>query len=265
MRLRPVMFVLLAVILIASQGCAGHSGGKKTGFAYILHQSGAAGIDVPGEKQAVPGFNTGNRSRQPQNPPAQNKKVFLTFDDGPNAINTPLVLDILDRYGVKATFFVVGTNIEKHPEILKDIVKRGHALGNHTYNHRYSDVYSGSNAFLKSIKTNEDLIYRITGQRPRIVRDPGGEVRNSRILKDILAKNGYRLVDWNVDSYDSRVPSLEGPDIIESISRQSMKQHLWPGMVILMHDGTGHMNTVRALPTVIEMLKNRGFRFEILK
>jgi len=270
-RIRPVPLILLALILISSQGCAG-TGENGTGFAYILKEAGRLRNDGNYYlKEPVPAGPAQKRQdltvRKSESGPApeQEKKVYLTFDDGPDRVITPLILDILDSYKAKATFFVVGTNIEKNPEILQDIVKRGHAIGNHTYNHLYSDVYSGFDSFLKSIRLNEELIFRVVGQRPRVVRDPGGEVRKSELLKRLLAQNGYRLVDWNIDSHDSRTPNYNGPEIIESIRQQSQNKKLWPNMVIIMHDGSGHMNTVRALPTVLDMLVSQGFQFEVIK
>lgn len=242
--------IVLVVILAASTGCLNYT---QTGFGYIGT-----------EPQVVLAFNDTHAVPETKKA-AVTQKVYLTFDDGPDYTNTPMVLDILDTYGVKATFFVVGTNIAKNPEILKDIVARGHALGNHTYSHRYSEVYASSASFLKSVKTNEDLIYQLVRQRPRVVRDPGGVARNNNTLKGLLNQNGYRLVHWNVDSYDSRKQSSEGEDIVENIRQQTMKKKTWPQMVILMHDGSGHIDTVRALPTIIEMLKSQGFEFDVLR
>jgi peptidoglycan/xylan/chitin deacetylase (PgdA/CDA1 family) len=200
-----------------------------------------------------------------QRSPTINKKVFLTFDDGPDSIITPIVLDILDMKDVKATFFVIGTSAEKNPELIKKIVQKGHALGNHTYNHRYDDIYSGTKGFIDSVKQNEELLFKIAGQRPRVVRDPGGEVRNNNVLNQTLAQYGYRLVSWNVESYDSRKPYPDGREIIESIRKQTGKQELWSGMVVIMHDSSGHISTVRALPTVIDLLLNEGFQFDVFK
>lgn len=259
-----VVLILAVIVLTVFPGCVYQTGSKHTGLTYIMDQVRAGADDRPSQRStstAAPG----KRESTALQIPRVDKTVYLTFDDGPDITNTPMVLNILDNYGVKATFFVVGTNIEKNPEIFKDTVKRGHAIGNHTYNHKYNDVYSGTGGFMESIKTNEELIFRYTGQRPRIVRDPGGEARNNGSLKRVLAQNGYWLVDWNVDSHDSRKPSPEGAEIVENIRWQMMNKNLWPGVVILMHDGAGHLNSVRALPTVIEMLQNQGFKFEVLK
>ena len=274
--MRTRILVLVLFLAVFGQGCTVDKHEGATGFAYIAQAAKISDrasynlMNYPemlkkGKTPDTDGRVKGNEpvNKQPVSP--QNKKAYLTFDDGPDSVVTQLILDTLDRYGVKGTFFVVGTEIEKNPEVLKDIVERGHAIGNHTYNHRYEDIYSRRGGFLESIKKNEELIFRITGQRPVIVREPGGAARNSTTLRQIMAENGYRMVYWNVESYDSRKPYLDSPEIIEKIRQQSGKKQLWPEMIIIMHDGQGHLNTARALPTVIEMLKRQGFRFDVLK
>lgn len=250
-RRKSAVLIIVAVTLLAFPGCLNYA--KQAGFGFINTDSNP--VPVEQDRVAVAAVSE----------VTVNKKVYLTFDDGPDYTNTPMILDTLDDYGIKATFFVIGTNIEKHPDILQDIAKRGHALGNHTYSHKYKEIYASSDSFLRSVRTNEELIFRLTGQRPDIVRDPGGAARNNKSLNGLLDRNGYRLVHWNVDSYDSRTVSSEGEDIIENIRLQAQKKHLWPEMIILLHDGKGHMNTVRALPTIIEMLKSQGFKFDVMK
>lgn len=267
MKLKVAAFVILLLLAALGTSCLSKSTGKTTGFKYILSK----GLAQSSPKGSLQHQDKQEKQEKPQikpqltQAPSGMKTVYLTFDDGPNNTETPMILDILDSYGVKGTFFVVGTNIEHYPEVLKEEIRRGHAIGNHTYDHKYGEVYASDAAFLGSIRKNESLIFEIGGIRPKIVRDPGGEVRNNKILKDMLAKNGYSLVDWNIDSYDSRKPSLDGAQIVESVRRQAANPRIWPQMVILMHDGKGHMNTVRALPTIIEMLKSQGFKFGTLE
>lgn len=270
------LIMALTVLLIFTTGCSVKPG-QKTGFGYLQDQFGqieSGGVETTDSdskkrppKDVKQGTASGNsNSQQIQHSKSTVvKKVYLTFDDGPDDINTPLLLDVLDSYGVKATFFLIGTNIEKHPGILKEIVKRGHAIGNHTYNHKYEDIYSGNGGFINSIRLNEELIYRNVGIRPHIIRDPGGKIWNNTAIRQALTQNKYWLSEWNVDSYDSSKPTLTAPQIIENIRTQAQNRKVWPQMVILMHDSKGHFNTVRALPTIIEMLKNEGFTFEVLK
>lgn len=256
-------FILALAALLFITGCAVKPG-QETGFGYLQEQF--REIESHGETTAPESAQLPQKGVVVHKPKdGVVKKVYLTFDDGPDDVNTPVLLDILDSYGVKATFFVIGTNIEKYPGVLRDIVKRGHTIGNHTYNHKYDDIYSGTEGFIRSVRLNEELIYRTIGIRPHTVRDPGGKIRNNTMVRQTLAQNKYWLSEWNVDSYDSRKPSLTAPRIIENIRTQAQNRKVWSQMVILMHDGKGHINTVRALPTIIEMLQNEGFTFEVLK
>ena len=285
MQLKLTVLIILILSTLLGLSCSGTYEGKPTGIKYILSKS--AMVISPGQNQdkqepdllppvEAEGFSqepSEKLSEKPSQGPSQepseelsgSKTAYLTFDDGPNNLETAMILDILDSYGVKGTFFVVGTNIEKYPAVLKDLIQRGHSIGNHTYDHRYTEVYASDTAFLDSVKKNEGVIFEIGGIRPQIVRDPGGEVRNNKVLKNLLAENGYTLVDWNLDSYDSRKPRLDGAEIVEIVRNQAANPRIWSNMIILMHDGKGHLNTVRALPTIIEMLKNQGFKFAILE
>jgi len=271
---KTLIIFLILFLAFVNQGCVTAKQVGVTGFPYIMRESKilmdqtfyGAGAEASGDGVKSTGSEmTFNIEHKSDAAAGGQKKVYLTFDDGPDSVVTPLILDTLDSYGIRATFFVVGTEIEKHPEVLRDTAERGHAIGNHTYNHRYQGISSGKNSLVESIRKNEELIFRITGKRPQMVRDPGGAVRKSGSAQKFLAEQGYRIVDWNVESYDSRKPYLTAPEIIEKIRQQSLKEDLWPEMIIIMHDGKGHMATARALPTVIDMLQNQGFQFETLK
>jgi peptidoglycan/xylan/chitin deacetylase (PgdA/CDA1 family) len=271
LKFRLAALIVLIFLTLIETSCSGTYEGKPTGIKYILSQGSPkkSPEKIPDKQEVLPVSPSEHLSIPPLKPstvvPSGNETAYLTFDDGPNNTETPIILDILDSYGVKGTFFVIGSNIEQYPDILKEVISRGHAVGNHTYDHKYSEVYASHAAFLDSIKKNEDLIFQIGGIRPKIVRDPGGEVRNNKVLKGLLAQNGYTLMDWNIDSYDSRKPGPDGAQIVENVRRQAENPRIRSNAVILMHDGTGHINTVRALPTIIEVLKSQGFKFATLK
>jgi len=299
LKLKVVIFFIIIFLIITGIGCSGTYEGTTTGIRYVLAQGNPAELPVEKQvEQVSPSLVSPVHSPSPGEPVQEDKKatdmpspvketkeaidpaipvslpseentghktVYLTFDDGPNDTETPKILDILDSYGVKGTFFVIGTNIEKHPVVFKEALRRGHTVGNHTYDHKYSEVYASHDAFLESIRKNEELIFQIAGIRPKVVRDPGGQVRNDEVVKGLLAQNGYTLVGWNIDSYDSRKPSHDSARIVESVRSQAANARLWSNMIILMHDGTGHMETVRALPAIIELLQSQGFKFSVLK
>ena len=153
--------LLLAVLAFLLTGCRENP------------QTGAA-APLKSQAQAQTQSNTGNPSPDQAAVSAPAKKVYLTFDDGPNSHYTGLILDILKRYGVKATFVVVGGNVEKNPEVLKRIVNEGHNVVNHTYSHDYKKLYDSPEAFLADLERADRLIASYTGTGAKIFRAPGG-------------------------------------------------------------------------------------------
>ncbi|MEG6586023.1 polysaccharide deacetylase family protein [Dendrosporobacter sp. 1207_IL3150] len=191
------------------------------------------------------------------------RTVYLTFDDGPEPENTPAILDILKEYNIKATFFVVGTQVEKYPEILKRIFSEGHAIGNHSYNHIYRDLYKSSMTYLNQLYQTDDKIKNIIGFRPRISRAPGGSAGSfTKEYWNALEHNGYVEVGWNISSGDAS--SAKASQITANIARQLEQQHLWSHSIVLMHDGRGHNETVSALPNIIKLYKDKGFEFRVV-
>lgn len=191
------------------------------------------------------------------------KVVYLTFDDGPDPENTPAVLAILKSHGIKATFFVVGNQIEKYPGILQQIYQAGHAIGNHSYNHVYRELYQSPNTYFSQLRHTDEIIKNILGVRPRISRAPGGSVGS--FTKDYwgtLKKLGYTEVGWNVSSGDASNAKAGG--IIDNIVAQMDNKHLWSHATLLMHDGRGHAETVKALPAIIKFYKDRQFEFRVV-
>lgn len=188
------------------------------------------------------------------------KTVYLTFDDGPSSV-TPKVLDILRRAGVKATFFVLGEGAESHPELINQIWEQGHAIGNHTYNHNYKDLYSGFTRFWSQIKQTEDIVRQITGVRPRLVRAPGGTAGHFDDTYFTLMKQaGYTVTDWTADSGDSKRKGVPAAEIV----KESVSDLRSPAVVLLLHDGAGHAESAKALPEIIERYKAAGYVFKTL-
>jgi hypothetical protein len=143
------------------------------------------------------------------------KTVYLTFDDGPDPDNTPAILRILHDNGVKATFFVIGNEVEKYPKILKQVFREGHAIGNHSYNHVYRDLYRSANAYTKQLNRTDEIIKRAVGVRPRISRAPGGTAGSfTKEYWDALKKQGY--VD--VGTFIPVMPQATKPMHLSAIS-----------------------------------------------
>jgi peptidoglycan/xylan/chitin deacetylase (PgdA/CDA1 family) len=196
-----------------------------------------------------------------------NEKVaYLTFDDGPSK-NALKVLDILKSYNIKATFFVNGNE----PSIVKRIVSDGHAIGNHTYSHDYSKIYTSVNDFKIDFQKDEDFIYNNTGIKTKIMRFPGGSDNHvsykyggKNMMYDIakeMTKEGYTYFDWNIDSNDASKVTQDKNVIISSVLDNSKKKKF---IIVLMHVSSPKTTTVEALPTIIEGLQKQGFTFKSL-
>ncbi|MEK4062373.1 MULTISPECIES: polysaccharide deacetylase [unclassified Paenibacillus] len=190
-------------------------------------------------------------------PKKTQKTVYLTFDDGPSKV-TAKVLEILRQQEVKATFFVLGEQARSRPELINAIWEQGHVIGNHTYNHNYHDLYSGFTEFWTQIKQTEEIVREITGVRPQLVRAPGGTFGHfDATYFDLLKQAGYSVMDWTVDSGDSRRRGVPASEILQgSVADMSSSQ-----VILLLHDGAGHEESAKALPKIIERYKAAGYNF----
>lgn len=180
-------------------------------------------------------------------------KVYLTFDDGPSKY-TGDILDILDRYNVKATFFVVGKESDSAKEAMQEIVARGHTLGMHSYSHKYAEIYSSVESFAEDYRMIRDYLYEVTGVESTVYRFPGGSSNTvSEIdmdeFADYLDTQGVRFFDWNIASGDGGAELLS----VEKLSKNCTKDvERFETSVILMHDAASKSTTVEALPIIIE-------------
>ena len=180
-------------------------------------------------------------------------RVYLTFDDGPS-IYTEDILDILDRYDVKATFFVVGKETDSAKEAMCDIVERGHTLGMHSYSHKYSEVYASVDAFAEDFEKLQDYLKEVTGVESTVYRFPGGSSNTvSRYdmwdYADYLESRGVRFFDWNISSGDGGSVLLP----VETLVKNSTEDISQNGTsIILFHDSADKRTTVEALPIIIE-------------
>lgn len=203
----------------------------------------------------------------PESQAAGSEKVaYLTFDDGPHPSVTPLILETLAQCGVKATFFVVGSNAEKYPALLQRIAAEGHLLGNHTYSHVYSELETSQEAFLAAVTKAEKIIEKITGMRTTVFRAPGGTGRYPALfnqgLYGALQSRGYTTFDWNVTTIDSEYPRLGANRLLENVKYYSRGKK---AVIVLMHDAATHGPTAAALPRIIEYLFGEGYAFDVLR
>ncbi len=186
-------------------------------------------------------------------------KVYLTFDDGPSS-NSDEILNILDDYNVKATFFVVGREDEHSLAVYKRIVDEGHTIAMHSYSHNYSALYSSLDTFQSDLERIQNLIYDTTGVECDLYRFPGGssnQVSNADMTEYIkyLNDQGIRYLDWNVASGDATSVAYSSDDLVENVMSDVVK---YKTSVVLMHDADNKNATVEALPKLIEQLQGIG-------
>ncbi len=183
-------------------------------------------------------------------PHAEKKTIYLTFDDGPVPDNTLNILDILDRYNVKATFFCVGENVMKFPDLFKEILRRGHAVGNHTFNHiKGFDV--STRYYMNNIRKAERYI------PSKLVRPPYGRIKPSQFKA--LKRDGYTVVFWDVITrdYNRFLSPKQVMRIIHWYSRS--------GSIVVFHDSLkARKNTLAVLPEAIEYYQRKGYQFGVL-
>ena len=176
--------------------------------------------------------------------------IAMTFDDGPHATNTPRLLDILRRRNIKATFYVIGKNVDMYPHVTRRIVAEGHETGNHTYTHRNLKTLNDSQVLHEMTKTR-DTIVRATGIQPRTMRPPYGALYQ-RQRELIMNKFGYPTIMWAVDPSDWQRPGI-------SVVKNRILTNTTNGSIVLAHDL--HAPTVDALPGTLDGLLARGFKF----
>lgn len=185
------------------------------------------------------------------------KVVALTFDDGPYPPYTEQVLDVLKEYNVPATFFVVGQNVEKYPELVKRIADEGHQLGNHTYHH-IDLLKANRKVIAEEIDNTNQAILAVAGIKPRLMRPPHGF--RDPVVMEMMAERNLKVVEWSVMSRDWTNP---GVDVIVERTVKGVKN----GSIILLHDGDGitsqdsRMQSVEAARRIIQILSKQGYTF----
>ncbi len=182
----------------------------------------------------------------------KNEKVIaLTFDDGPSEPYTKQILAILHQNNIKATFFVVGSNLKAYPQLGQQIVAEGHVIANHTWSHSYRHFSPDGAA--REINDTAELIYQTTGVKTSLFRPPGGFLHNGPA--NYAKKQNYFVALWSADSNDWKRSSVT--KLVNNVFREAK-----PGGMVLMHDGGGERShSVKALPLVIAKFKKQGYRF----
>lgn len=172
--------------------------------------------------------------------------ILLTFDDGPDEVNTSKMLDLLDRYKAKAVFFLIGEHIAQHPNLVRKIHKRGHIIGNHSFSHSNLFPVFSVNKMLSEIEETNDLVERIIGEKPKYYRPPFG-VTNPRAAR-LLKRSGMISVAWSYRSYD-------GGNKSKAKIIQDVKSKIKGGEIMLFHDNRAQ--TLEILEEVLPWLSER--------
>ncbi len=202
-------------------------------------------------------------SAQAQNPDGR-RVCYLTFDDGPSE-NTLKILDILHRYGIKATFFVINTD---KLEYVKNIADEGHSVGLHSYSHNYGKIYSNTDAYFEDLQMISDRVRDILGYETKIIRFPGGSSNKVSIsyckgimsqLTVLTQEKGYSYYDWNVGSGDANSVTPSYTFIRNNVLNGAKDKN---SACVLMHDTKAKTTTVEALPEIIEGLMKMGYSFD---
>jgi len=188
--------------------------------------------------------------------PGAQKTVYLTFDDGPVPEATPWVLNLLKEHEVKATFFCIGDNIEKHPATFEQVIREGHNIGNHTFNHP-NGWNTNYNTYIENFEKCEASILKRTEPQVKLFRPPYGKIKNKQAKA--LRRRGYKIIMWDVLSADfdrTITPQQCLDNVINNVAN---------GSIIIFHDSIKASANLRyALPKTIEYLKKNDFSFGVL-
>lgn len=195
-------------------------------------------------------WSNGNRNRH---------QIALTFDDGPNEPYTSQVLNILTQYGIKATFFVIGRNVHRHPEVCRQVLAAGNIIGNHSYHHHKLLCLKWGKAAAHEVHLAHQAIYQSTGFQAELFRPPHGF--RTPWLMHTVRRLGYKVVTWDDMTSDWKA-NKSAKEIVQTIVKRAR-----PGSIIVLHDGRGcresydRSQMLQALPQIIKLLRKRGFDF----
>ncbi|MAO49000.1 MAG: polysaccharide deacetylase family protein [Aequorivita sp.] len=190
----------------------------------------------------------------------EEKSIYLTFDDGPIPEVTPWVLDELKKYNAKATFFCIGENVQKHPEIFQRILSEGHSVGNHTFNH-LNGWKTATSEYIENVDKAEAQMgnnSKFKIQDSRLFRPPYGKITSKQAK--ILQRKGFKIVMWDIISYDYDANTSPEKCL------QNVLKNIKPGSVVVFHDSLKAEKNLRfLLPKVLEIIKEDGYLVESIR
>lgn len=205
----------------------------------------AMAMQTPAQPPSQPAERTSVNSARINQP-----VIAMTFDDGPSAVLTPRLLDILKQRNIKVTFFVLGQLVQEHPEILQRAVAEGHEIGNHSWDHKALNK-QGEGGLRHELSDTSAEITKATGKPVTIMRPPYGAT-NARLNRAIEKEYGMKVILWSVDPFDWKRP---GPQVVS----QRILKETKPGAIILSHDI--HPGTIEAMPATLDALLAKGYKF----
>ncbi len=205
------------------------------------------------------------RQLYPAKADQKGKTAYLTFDDGPSALITPKILEILKQNDIKASFFVVGKMAEQNPELIRQIQEEGHLICNHTYSHNYKSLYSSPDNFMADVAKCEEVLKTILGEafETNILRFPAGSFGKKRLpFRERVKEHGYMSIDWNALNGDAEGLHIPAAILVDRIRETTENKD---SAVVLMHDSNTKDTTAEALPEIIGYLKDQGYTFKTLE
>ena len=247
--MKVLPLILLAVIALGQASCQRQKNNKTAAAGPVASVS-RPGLKNQGVDLPVGSLPPGTQLSYSSVGGVKGPFIAITFDDGPHASNTPRLLDMLSSRGIKATFFCVGTNVARYPNIVRRIVADGHEMANHTWNHPKLSSLSDSGVRAELDRATTGIV-SVTGAAPRMYRPPYGAI-TARQKQMIMSEYGYPTILWSVDPQDWQRP---GPAVVTSRILNATK----PGGIILVHDI--HAPSVDAMPATLDGLLARGYRF----
>lgn len=198
-------------------------------------------------------------NNSPEETVVEKKIVYLTFDDGPTIITNHL-LDTLKECNAKATFFVVGKEICGREDLLKRIYNEGHSIGLHTFSHNFKEIYKSDDTFIQEMLDTQKKVKEITGSSTNFIRFPGGSAKHltSEMLEK-LHKNNLKVYDWNSSIEDGVNPHLSVHQLVNNAKKV---HHGDDRIILLMHCNSNNINTIKALPEIIDYYRSNGYAIE---
>lgn len=238
----------------------------------VKQQTVVANAELSSQKQKhvakvnfLPVYNEESKARLDNIYNSGEKTVYLTFDDGPSKTVTPLILDLLKKENIKATFFVLGSRVELNPSIVRREYEEGHFIANHGYSHMYAKIYSSTNAVLDEYNKTKQAIINAVGIEydGHLFRFPGGSTGGKyhslkKEAKNLLNENQIGYIDWNALSSDAAGAKTKEA-LLENIKQTVGEKHT---VVILMHDAGDKILTYEVLPEIIQYLEEKGYTFK---